>query len=313
MQASRAALEYGRSARQLETLRLSVEVLHNEYMYLGILLPNLHALTILAQNIMTEHIKILKESLKSALEIESHPLTAIKTLTTRLSIFLESLNPEKDVISISENDKTAFKPIATYVPKSFPIDPCLFLFGVSLEKLESRTKCRIPSFISKGTEYLHDIFRNDQPNKSSHLDVWISQSNNLPAIHSLRAVLNGSVTVTRQILRKYPPEIIVGAMKLYLLELPISVCCYDIYDSLKILYLSKADDSTENRLSSVRNILATLPSSHFYTLACLVQYWSGIISHLERNDPRISELSTVLGQYLLRPMVNSFVILFIIA
>lgn len=184
LQASRAALEYGRSARQLETLRLSLEVLHNEYMHLGIPLPNLHALTILAQNLMTEHIKTLKESLKSALEIESQPLTAIKTLTTRLSIFLESLNPEKDVISISENDKTAFKPIATYVPKSFPIDPCLSLFGVSLEKLESRTKCRILPLLAKEQNiYMTSSGMINQTNRLTWMSGFHNQIIYLLSIH----------------------------------------------------------------------------------------------------------------------------------
>lgn len=293
LQASRACLEYGRGARQLESLRLTLENLHLEY-------------TNLAQNLMTEHIKTIKESLKSALEIECQPLAAIKTLTNRLSVFLESLNPEKDVAAIAENDKTGFKPVSTFVPKSFPIDPFNVLFGVSLDELESKKKSRVPALISKGIAYLNDTFQqsnNDNSIRSSHLDIWISQSANLNAIHTLRSLLNSSPTVTRRILRKFPPETIVGAIKLFLLELPVSLCCDDIYETLKMLYLSKSDDSIENRLSSIRNLLATMPSSHFYTLAALVNYWNSLIAHLEANDSKISELATTLGPYIMRPKV----------
>lgn len=255
---------------------------------------------------MTEHIRTVRESLKSALEIDSQPMAAIKTLTTRLSVFLESLNPERDVAAIAENDKTGFKPVSTFVAKSFPIDPSNAFFGVSLDALESKTKARVPAIISKGIDYLNDTFQQsatDHNGRSSHLDIWINQSTNLNAIHSLRSVLNSSPTVTRRILRKYPPETIVGAIKLFLIELPVSLCCDDIYDTLKMLYLSKSDDSIENRLSSIRNLLATMPSSHFYTLAALVNYWNGLISHLDPNDSKISELASILGPFIMRPKV----------
>jgi hypothetical protein len=116
-------------------------------------------------------------------------------------------------------------------------------------------------------------------------------------------------TIGRRELRKFPPEIIVGAMKLYLLELPISVCRYssftsdDLYDSLKMLYLSKTEDSAGNRLASIRNLLATMPTCHFYTLAFLTNYWNGLILHLSPQDIKVSKLAMVLAPFVLRPAV----------
>jgi len=175
---------------------------------------------------------------------------------------------------------------------------------VSLENYEIANKLRVPQIITKSIEYLTDTFIVSDSKVTSHVDVWISPISNLSAIHSLRAILNTSPKVTRGMLRKFPPETIVGAIKTYLLELPDSVCSQELYESLKMLYLSKTDDSANNRISSVRNLLASMPSSHFYTLARLVSYWSGLIEALDVNDRRIGELCTVLGPYVLRPKVR---------
>ena len=290
MQATRATVEAGRAARHLEHLRLSLDVQTLEY-------------TNQVQSLMTEHIKIVKETLKSLLEIDKMPLDAIKTIGDRLSVFLESLNPSKDVAAIAENDKTGFKPVPTFLPKSFPIDPNHILFGLSLESYEQATKNRVPQIITKAIEYLTDTFIISDSKASSHVDVWISPITNLPAIHSLRTILNSTPKVTRGILRKFPPETIVGTLKLYLLELPDSICSQDLYESLKMLYLSKTDDSASNRISSVRNLLASMPSSHFYSLARLVSYWSGLVESIDVNDRRIGDFCAVLGPYVLRPKV----------
>lgn len=122
----------------------------------------------------------------------------------------------------------------------------------------------------------------------------------MATIQLLRNRLNKG-KVKRKVLRKYPPELIIGALKLYLMELPISVCTDEMYDALKLLYLSKAEDAGDMRLNSLRNLLATLPSTYFHTLSFLASHWSALVSKLKPNDSRIAELSNVLGPYVLRP------------
>ncbi|KAJ3335330.1 hypothetical protein HDU91_002230, partial [Kappamyces sp. JEL0680] len=197
-EATRAALEAGRSAKQLESLRNSLDTQMLEY-------------TNQAQMLMCEHIRIIKETLTTALEIEKNPLEAIKTLGDRLAVFLESLDPVKDVQAIVENEKTGYKHVPTFVAKVFPTADTPFqIFGRPLEDTASSTKLRVPALITKATAYLLDTYAvNPDPKSPSHLDIWLSPIGNFGSIHSLRSSVNG-VKINRRCLRKFPPETIVG-------------------------------------------------------------------------------------------------------
>jgi hypothetical protein len=78
---------------------------------------------------------------------------------------------------------------------------------------------------------------NNPPNSFSHIDIWIEPISNLAQVHELRQILN-SGTCLKKDLKRFSPEIIADAIKLYLLELPNSVCSDEIYNPIKILYLS---------------------------------------------------------------------------
>lgn len=48
---------------------------------------------------------------------------------------------------------------------------------------------------------------------------------NMSAVHALRSELNSNTTDFK-VLRKFPLPVIIGVLKQYLIELPISVCRY---------------------------------------------------------------------------------------
>ena len=96
---------------------------------------------------------------------------------------------------------------------------------------------------------------------------------------------------------------------LYLMELPDALVQFDLYDSLKLLYLSKSEDFDFNlRIGSVKSLLSTLDSAHFYTLAWII----GLLVDVFDGDcqsPGPSSLDkrnkiTILYQTLARVMVR---------
>lgn len=131
----------------------------------------------------------------------------------------------------------------------------------------------------------------------------LEPTSNIPALHTLRADLNSS-KATLKYLRRVPATLIISALKLYLIELPTSVCSDEIYEPLKLLYLSKADDFGPMRVGSLRSLLATLVPVHYCTLRVLSAYWFKMVASLDPDDPRINDLAQHLGHYVLRPKVS---------
>ena len=100
--ATRMSLEAARSAKQVEALRLSLNVQMYEY-------------TSQCQKLMVGHIDQIKIFLLQALEAERLPLKAIQTINENCQVFLESLDAEKSVKAIMERDRTGIKPSNRFI------------------------------------------------------------------------------------------------------------------------------------------------------------------------------------------------------
>jgi hypothetical protein len=101
------------------------------------------------------------------------------------------------------------------------------VFGVPLDDYLIQVKRKVPPLLHKAIAYLNDTFKSESEtckNNERHVDSWIV-SHIHPQVYQLRKSLDTG-KISRKGLRKYPPETIIACMKLYLLELPISVCRY---------------------------------------------------------------------------------------
>ncbi|KAJ1559398.1 hypothetical protein HK405_010782, partial [Cladochytrium tenue] len=87
--------------------------------------------------------------------------------------------------------------------------------------------------------------------------------------------------------------------------LPNSVCSHEIYEPLKILYLSKSEEFAAMRTSSIKSLLATLSPPHYRCLMLLAYYWHGLTAGLDKEDPKLAELAQALGHLILRPRVET--------
>jgi hypothetical protein len=80
----------------------------------------------------------------------------------------------------------------------------------------------------------------------------------------------------------------------------------DIYEPLKLLYLSKAEDQGTMRLNSLRSLLATMTTPHFHTLVALANHWYKMVQNAGLSDSKLNELAQALGVLILRPEVIFF-------
>ena len=57
-------------------------------------------------------------------------------------------------------------------------------------------------------------------------------------IHTLRQQLSDKSLTARFLRRKATPQVLVGLVKSFLNELPVSVCGEEVYEEVKMVYLS---------------------------------------------------------------------------
>ena len=102
--------------------------------------------------------------------------------------------------------------------------------------------------MSKSLDYITHYFTT-QIGVGSQVDVWMESNMDLPDVGTLANECRSGL-IYGKMFKKYPISVVVGLLKLYLFELPVSLCSYvsgnhlltcdrhDIYEPLKLLYLS---------------------------------------------------------------------------
>uniref|UniRef100_A0A8C2CLP5 Chimaerin n=1 Tax=Cyprinus carpio TaxID=7962 RepID=A0A8C2CLP5_CYPCA len=97
----------------------------------------------------------------------------------------------------------------------------------------------------------------------------------------------------------YPDiNIIAGALKLYLRDLPIPVITYDVYS--KFIQAAKITDP-DSRLEAVHDGLLQLPPAHYETLRYLMTHLKRVTMHEKDNYMNSENLGIVFGPTLMRP------------
>ncbi|XP_036411375.1 beta-chimaerin isoform X1 [Megalops cyprinoides] len=97
----------------------------------------------------------------------------------------------------------------------------------------------------------------------------------------------------------YPDiNIIAGALKLYLRDLPIPVITYELYPSF--IQATKMV-SSEARLETIHEALLLLPAAHYETLRFLMAHLRRVTAFQKENLMSAENLAVVFGPTLLRP------------
>ncbi|KAJ3061413.1 hypothetical protein HK102_009124, partial [Quaeritorhiza haematococci] len=316
----RADFDYRKAVKTAETTRLTFESYCVDFMNT-------------LQHMEETRISLIKDSFVALNSAQMRVVPVVKGVFDRIQVLLETLQPERELTVMIERDRTG----------NCRVPPLLYVnlyggvgdqvFGVALDDLiegpkggEARNtspkdaggKSKVPNIVRYCLKAIGELMNaGNAGNRGSRavvsreeIDVWIEPNMNLSAVHALRNELNSRKIGVGTIMR-FPVSVVVGVLKLYLIELPVSVCSSEIYEPLKLLYLSKSEDfDLSMRLNSLRSLLATLSSPHYYTLGIIAGHLNRTIAHLPKDDPRITQLAQIMGQIVLRPARESQVTMF---
>ncbi|KAJ3299874.1 hypothetical protein HK104_006422 [Borealophlyctis nickersoniae] len=291
-EADRSEFEYRKNVKSIEDTRLTLEGQCIDYM---------NSL----QHAETGKIALFKECMIGLNDAQKSVAETTRVLCEQGHVYLEMLSPQKEVEHLIEKERTGNVRIPPTLYLSYN-RPHKAVFGVPLEELTASQGRRVPTLVKKCIRALEQGTRDSQ---MTELDMWLDSTMNYTAVHALRNILNEKKATVKLLRKRATLPVIVGVLKLYLIELPVSVCGHEIYEPLKLLYLSKTDDMGNMRSSSLKSLLATLSPPHYQTLAALSAHWHKMVRHLNQNDPKIAELAQLLGPYVLRPKVETRVTL----
>ncbi|KAJ3286462.1 hypothetical protein HDU79_006465 [Rhizoclosmatium sp. JEL0117] len=308
-EAERAELEYKNAVKNAEEARVVLEAHCIEHMKT-------------VQIALMERLTLAKTVISSYIDSEQSCISPITHSVERFNVLLEMFSPEQQVQVMAERDRTGnarLKPIvysassnkirveSTYVNS--------VVFGVPLETLAQRDSRRVPNLLRKCLRALVKGCVDSAAigGRDGELRVWLESNMYAPTVQSLRANINGSgKPISLAHLRERPTSDIVGLIKLWLLQLPGSVCGDEVYEPLKLLYLSKSDEYAGMRSGSLKSLLSTLSQSSYSSLFALITHWQKLLAETNTasTDPKINDLSQVMGHLVLRPKVETLVTAF---
>lgn len=228
---------------------------------------------------------------------------------TSTALLLESLDPVKQIEQIVERDKTGYARLKPTIYHDF-YSGKRGLFGLELQEIAQRDGKRVPLFISKVLLYIENAGTTLTAQQGSNVfDLWymitlrprIEPIVNWNGIHSLIQELN-EATSLKSVLKRYPLAIVVSTFKVYLQELPTSVICNEVYETVKMLYLSKTELDAKTRNASVVSLLSTMPSSHYHSLSLIIYYFHRLV---QGDTEKCRVLAGVMGRILIRPDVET--------
>ncbi|KAJ3026122.1 UNVERIFIED_CONTAM: hypothetical protein HDU68_006170 [Siphonaria sp. JEL0065] len=304
--AERAELDYKNATKIAEESRVVLEAHCVEHMKT-------------VQTALLERLTLARTVISSYIDSELSCVSPITQSADRFSVLLEMFSPEQQVQVIAERDRTGnarLKPIIynascnkIRVESKYVRSLC---FGVGVETLAERDGRKVPTILRKLLRALVKgcVDFNEIGGRVGELNVWLESNMYTPSVQSLRNEINGSgkpVSLTR--LREKTTGEVIGLIKLWLLQLPGSVCGDEVYEPLKLLYLSKSDEFADMRSGSIKSLLTTLNPSSYHSLYALINHWQKLLQETSttNKDPKVAELSQVMGHLVLRPKNETLV------
>jgi hypothetical protein len=182
-----------------------------------------------------DRVKTIKSTFKRIVDIDSPDQLAIEQTKKRLEVFIEMMDADKEALMIVEQFRTGYSRITPIIYKNYYTGSSS-IFGVPLDQTVRKHGRKIPLIISKTLEVISDHY-SSQIGVGYQLDGWINYDIDHEDVFTLISLCD-SGDVHKNVLKKYPVAAVIGLLARYLLELPVSLCSDEIYDPLKILYLS---------------------------------------------------------------------------
>ncbi|KAI8610164.1 hypothetical protein BC830DRAFT_1147069 [Chytriomyces sp. MP71] len=266
---------------------------------------------------LLERLTLARTVISSYIDSEQSCISPITQSVDRFSVLLEMFSAERQVQAMAERDRTGNARLApvVYTPSTSKISVESryvrhIAFGVGVEKLAERDGRKVPHVLRKGLKALLKGCKDGAGinGRTDELAAWTDASMYASSVQKLRLEINNAgKPVALKALTACTMNDVIGLIKLWLQQLPVSVCSGEIYEPLKLLYLSKSDEFAGMRSTSIKSLLTTLTPAHYNSLFALVSHWQKLLSDcgIGKDDPRVAELSQAMGHLVLRPKIET--------
>ncbi|KAK7205661.1 hypothetical protein BZA70DRAFT_294753 [Myxozyma melibiosi] len=246
----------------------------------------------------------------------------MRKLIDELSLYHETIQPEKDLRYLIESYKTGlFAPHVTVYENALMSNDSQQTFGIRLEDKFIDEKS-VPKIITRTLQYLDTVYANS-PSNMDVQDTWLVNVS-LKEVHDLRRLINTGKPLTddeyRTIFETFPAPVVAAVLKLYFYELPRSLIDPSLYDALKDYYSRRtpeveAEGSAEQVIiGPLSTILVKLPESNAVTLKAITKHLQRLIKvtmeHAQANGSNAGEefelkLAHEMSRVLIRPLVDT--------
>ncbi|OUM65621.1 hypothetical protein PIROE2DRAFT_20296 [Piromyces sp. E2] len=301
---------YKNAVKTVETTRCNIEC-------------EMYAYLVKIEDIEFERIRIIRNAVAAMIDLESKSVMVNQVLYEHDKLFLETIQPERDLNQVINQCRTGTTHIPVTIYESYYYSPGHFqTFGVFLDQLVMSNGTNVPIIVKKclsaitktvkvlceNQEIVEGVDANVEKLTPIEMErrMWLGPRPFIGEVYELRNRLN-TQKITLKILKNFKVPVIIAVLKLFLQELPISLIAGDMYESFKMLYSGSENNDLKNRVTSIERLLYTLSPPYYETLACIMKHLHGLVEDLTFEDEFISGLSYSIAHLILRPWTESII------
>lgn len=304
--------EDGPSVRELDQkYRKSVDALENARLDLeATMIEHLNYL----EKCERERLVAFKAVLLDFAAAISNIVPALSAGVDKLLLYQETANVDRDLRFLVENYQTG-----KYSPRVFVYDNYYSstdgaaVFGLDLELRARADKKKVPLVVGQILGALDSKYpkMNDDNERLAlwkrplHNDIRLAQSAR-QKLNSLNLHNAGGASSAKlkETFDGLSPLALAQVLKLYFLELPISVVGGQLYDVLKGIY-SRYSEDRDARLQALQNTLGQLTVTHIATLDALSSHIHRLVTIANASEDDIRLIASEWGSALCRPKSES--------
>ncbi|KAL4937012.1 hypothetical protein BDV06DRAFT_81399 [Aspergillus oleicola] len=230
----------------------------------------------------------------------SNVIPNLQSTVDHMMLYQETIQPLGDLRYLLENYRTG-----GFVPKVQAYENYYGsvedqIFGVDLEARARADRKRVPIIVTTLLTYLDNCYPELEGDESRRA-IWLYDVP-LGAAHHLRHILNNRKGDYFEVLQKYEIPVVASVLKLYLLELPDSLVSSQVYEIIKTIYSTTANETTEEgRIKVLQSTLGQLRLNNIATLDAIMTHFTRLIDLTSADETYVSSLAQSLSPCILRP------------
>ncbi|KAL3494575.1 hypothetical protein BJX62DRAFT_197636 [Aspergillus germanicus] len=230
----------------------------------------------------------------------SNVIPNLQSTVDHMMLYQETIQPLGDLRYLLENYRTG-----GFVPKVQAYENYYGsvedqIFGVDLEARARADRKRVPIIVTTILTYLDNCYPELEGDESRRA-IWLYDVP-LAVTHRLRHALNNEKGDYFDVLQKFEIPVVASVLKLYLLELPDSLVSSQVYEIVKTIYSTTANETTEEgRIKVLQSTLGQLRLNNIATLDAIMTHFTRLIDLTSADEAYISSLAQSLSPCILRP------------